>query len=382
MIHRYPGRGRYALAALFCLAGLTTAKAQAPATAPATPPAPATAPAPLPRIELKLFDKAEVDRSKGCSVVLWQDDRDPDKDRYAYLFVEPLGANHVRTVARVKIGNEILMFTRIAVGGRAFGYGLHPWQTYQRGNETSYLLLNLKLEDEPGEIVDIVEGRMTVIQSGKPPFVATVKGNAGCKTPAAPAPAPSRRGEAPSPGPASPPAARPSAPNSAPLAPSVPAMFEKHAVPGSRIPRGMIGVAVQRMGCEETVMRKGGTGYYLSEESSLWEIPCARFAYQGSSVFAIVYTPEPAKNFTYVMFDGPKGRVRSTDSNQLMNPRWDMARRIVTGISLGRGAGDCGVYERHRLGEDGQFTLIEYREKENCDGIATKPEAYPLIFRE
>lgn len=377
MIGRYTARGRCALAVLFCLADLATANAQS------TAPAPATAPAPLPKIELKLFDKAEVDRSKGCSVVLWQDDRDPDKDRYAYLFVEPLGPNHARTVARVKIGNEVLMFTRIAVGGRAFGYGLHPWQTYQRGNETSYLLLSLKLEDEPGEIVDIVEGRMTVIQPGKPPFVATVKGNAGCNTPAAPAaPAPARRGEAPSPIPVAPSAARPPAPSSAPPVPAVPAMFEKHAVPGSRLPRGMIGVAVQRMGCEEAVMRKGATGYYLSEESSLWEIPCARFAYQASSVFAIVYTPEPSKNFTYVMFDGPKGRVRTTEANQLMSPRWDVARRIVTGISLGRGAGDCGVYERHRLGEDGQFTLIEYRVKETCDGVATKPETFPLIFRE
>ncbi len=81
------------------------------------------------------------------------------------------------------------------------------------------------------------------------------------------------------------------------------------------------------------------------------------------------------------MFDGPKGKTRSTEPNQLMMPTWDMKSRIVTGIALGRGIGDCGTLERHKLGADGQFTLIEYREKEKCDGKDSPPEKWPLVYR-
>lgn len=334
------------------MTGLAVAQTQNP------PPAP-------PKVDLKLFEKSEIDRSKGCSFVLWQEDRDPEKDRFAYVFSETLGRNHARENARVKIGGEVLNFRRVAVGGaKEFGYKTFPSALYKAEKEESFLIFDLKLEDSPGEVMDVTGGTMTVIRPKFPPFVVSVKGNAGCNTPAAPAP---KRTEAPAPAPEK--------------SGGTPALFEKYSVPGNRIPRGMIALAEQKMSCDAKVMRSGVTGYSMSEESAFWEIPCERFAYQGSSVFAIVYTPDPAKQFEFVMFDAPKGKTRSMDSNQLMNPVWDVKSRTVTGISKGRGLGDCGTLERHRLGEDGQFTLVEYREKENCDGKVTNPREWPLVFQ-
>lgn len=335
-----------------------------------------TAPAPAaPKVDLKLFERAEVDRSKGCSFALWQSNRDPEKDRYAYIFVENIGRNSVRENARIKVGNDVLTFRRVAVGGaQEFGNKTFPNALYKADKDASYLILDLKLAVAPGEIVEAQGGSMTVIRPGFSPFVAEVKGEIGCNipnanpAPAAPAAPVPKRSEAP-------------APQIEKMGGS-PAMFEKYKVPGNKIPRGMIALAEQKMGCMQEVMKSlGATGYSMSEESALWEIACDTFAYQGHSVFAIVYTPDPAKQFEFVMFDGPKGKVRSTDANQLMSPSWDIRNRIVTGLSKGRAQGDCGTLERHKLGADGQFTLIEYREKEQCDGKMVSPQQWPLVYK-
>jgi len=44
-------------------------------------------------IDLKLFNRADVGPNQGCSVALWQADRDPDKDRFALVFHERLAAD-------------------------------------------------------------------------------------------------------------------------------------------------------------------------------------------------------------------------------------------------------------------------------------------------
>jgi hypothetical protein len=357
------GLSRFSRALVFGMAMTTPALAQN-----------APAPAALPKVDLKLFERAEVDRSKGCSFALWQSDRDPEKDRYAYIFIENIGRNSVRENARIKVGNEVLTFKRIAVGGtQQYGDKTFPNALYKADKDDSYLVFSLKLEDAPGEIVEVESGKMTVIRPGLPPFATDVKGAIGCHipnaapapaTPAAPAP---KRAEAPAPVPEK--------------TGGRPAIFEKYSVPGKQIPRRMVAEAEKKLGCMGSVMRRGATGYSLSEESALWEIPCDTFAYQGHSVFAIVYTTDPSAQFEFLGFDGPKGKPRPQEENQLMMPTWDIRNRIVTSISLGRGQGDCGTLERHQFGQDRQFKLIEYRDKPNCDGKEIPPEKWPLVYK-
>jgi hypothetical protein len=375
------------MALAMALLGQTSGLAQQP-PAPANPQAapPAARPA-LPDVDVKLFEKAEVDRSKGCSLVLWQANRDPEKDRYAYAFHETFaGQNHARQPARMKIGANVVTLTRVATGGKTTGYGIYERQLYKLPGENDFVILDLKPEPEMGEAVDVDVGKLTVVMDGRQLFRMAVKGNAGCMTPAAPAPG--KRSEAPAPAPATPAkaAATPAPVQVAaakPAGPPVPgpAMFKKYTPRAGQVPKGIWVQAERGFGCQPHMQRVGVTGYQMSEESAIWEIPCDSFAYQASSVFALVYLPSPLENLTFIDVPNPPGKRRSGQNGQLIDPVWDIKSRTVTSIARGRSEGDCGVLERHRVTEAGEFELVEYREKEKCDGRVVRPEEFPLVFR-
>lgn len=325
-----------------------------------------------PEIDLKLFDRSEkeVDRSRGCTVALWQANRDPAKDQYAFLFIEQLrGRDHARDPARIRVGNINIPLTRIATGGRTNGYGLHEFSLYKTPDGDGYVVLDLKLGELEGEAVEIESGKMMVSMLGKEAFRTSVKGGAGCM--GAPLPA------------ANAPAAKTAA--TAPAAPAIklppaPALFERHKVQPALFSPGFRQEVIRKFKCDADFMKTGVTGYSLSEESAIWEIPCGRFAYQTTAVFALVYVPAPEKEHSFIATPAPPGRKRTNDNGVLMSPQWDIKTRVVTSISLGRNQGDCGVLERFRVTEEGKFALMEYREKPKCDGVAMPPEQFPLVF--
>ena len=347
---------RWAAFAAALFACSATAFAQAP---PAKPAAPKQDDG---KIDLKLFDKAEIDRSKGCSVALWQANRDPEKDRYAFIFMEALtGANNARQPARIKIGEQALTMTRVAAGGKAGGYGLYPYQLYKLAQPDAFVVLELKLAEIEGEAVEIESGALILSMPGKPPARIAVKGGAGCMTAAAAAPP----AQAATRGPAD----------------ATAGLFQRYQVRAAQVPKSLLATAEKTYGCSQDTMKQGVTGFQMSEESAIWEIPCQIFNIQGNSIFAKVYLPDPASNLTFLTFRGPPGKKRTSAAAELMSPSWDVKTRTVTGVALGRSAGDCGVYERHRVNEAGEFVLIEYREKEACDGKTVKPEQFPLVYR-
>jgi hypothetical protein len=360
---------------LACALGLACAAAGQPALAQTTPPAPAP-------IEVKLFARADVDRSRGCSVALWQHDRDPDNQEYAYAFIEPLyGRNNVRQTARIRIGAHDVLLRRVATGGRNNGYNLFEYQLYKMPGEDDFVVMELKLGELEGEAVAVDSGTMSIIMKGRAVFRMSVKGGAGCSTEPLPLPAPPRAA-------AAPPAAVAAKPVSAPVA-AAPAVaagdhkgpFERRKVDGKLVARELKQAARKKFGCEDRMMNGDVIGFGLSEESAIWEIPCQSFAYQASSVFALVYTPAPGMEHKFLTFEGPKGHTRSNDPGVLLNATWDVKTRTVQSVSLGRSMGDCGVLERYRVTAEGGFRLLEYREKATCDGKVVKPEEFPLVFR-
>ncbi|HVZ52296.1 MAG TPA: hypothetical protein VG986_10035 [Pseudolabrys sp.] len=131
-------------------------------------------------IDLRLFGKAEIDLTKGCSVALWQANRDPDRDKFAYVFVEALDRNQARQPARIKIGKDVLRLKRVATGGKEGGYKLFEYQLYRMEAEHSFVVLELKLGDIEGEAVEIEGGSLSILQPGKLPMRVSVKGGAGC----------------------------------------------------------------------------------------------------------------------------------------------------------------------------------------------------------
>lgn len=304
-------------------------------------------------IDLKLFAAAEIDRSKGCSVALWQADRHPDRDKFAIAFFEPLqGPDNIRQPARIKIGGDVITLRRVSASGKSPGYGVTPNQRYAMPADGNFVDLALRLGALEGEAIAIESGTMTVIMRGKPDFRMQVKGGAGCMTPAAPAPSQAAGG-----------------------------LFKRYDVRPAHVPRGFTQAIQTKYKCDADMMKTGIIGFQMSEESALWEIPCERFAYQASAVYALVYLPNPAQNPEFLGFQQPKSHKRTNPPGVLLNPEWNAKTRTVTSIALGRGIGDCGVLERHRVDETGHFTLAEYREKPNCDGKTGKPEDWPLVFR-
>jgi hypothetical protein len=303
-------------------------------------------------IDLKLFEKSEINRSEGCSVVLWQDDRDPDEDKYAYLFAEKLsGENHTRQPARIKIGDEVTLLNRVATGGKTTGYNLYEYQLYRMPNENEFVILDLQLADEEGESVDVVSGVMILIMKGKPVFRATVKGNAGCAAAAEP--------------------------ESAEVGPG---MFESYPVGPEEIPAPMTAAANKQFGCEPALVQKGVMAFQLSEEAAIWQIPCGDYGAKSSAIYAIVYIPDPSADVKFLKLKLPDCIKRSLGDHALMDPSWDMKSRTVTGIHTEGNGSDCGQYERYEVSDEGEFRLVEFREKTTCDGQSMAPKDFPLVF--
>jgi hypothetical protein len=334
-----------------------------------------SAPTAQPEIDLKLFETSEVDRSKGCSVALWQSNRDPDKDKFAFIFTENLtGRNHARQPARIKIAGQAVTLTRVATGGKTTGYGLFPYQLYRIGETDDFVVLDLKLAEEAGEAVDIESGTMSIIMRGRQVFRASVKGGAGCNTPAAAE------------------AAKPAAPRAAAAKPPEPAppvtnndmagMFERYTVRAGQVPRVMTQAMAKQFGCEAVIMRRPVIGYQMSEESAIWQIPCGEYAAgQVSAIFALVYVTDPAKQYTFLPFKWPKGQNRGLGDNAMMEPKWDLKTRTVTSINTEGNGKDCGSLERHKVTEDGTFQLVELRYREMCDGKNIGVENFPVTFK-
>lgn len=354
---------------------------------PAQAQTPPVAPQP---IDVKLFAKKDVDRSKGCSVGIWQDGRDPEADEFAYAFIEPLyGRNNVRQTARIRIAGQDVVLRRVATGGKNNGFNLFEYQLYKMPGEDEFVVMELKLGELEGESVSIDGGTMSIIMKGRPVFRMSVQGGAGCWGPPVPVPPPARAGATPAapavaPAPARQ-AAAPARPAPAP-APVVAVddhtgLFQRGKVDKSLVARELKQAAKKQFGCEDRMMNGDVIGFNMSEESAIWEIPCQSFAYQASSVFALVYTPAPGKEHRFLTFEGPKGHKRTNEPGVLLNATWDVRARTVQSISLGRSMGDCGVLERYRVTAEGGFRLLEYREKVECDGKVVKPEEFPLVFR-
>ncbi len=304
-------------------------------------------------VDLNLYEKSQVDRSQGCSIVLWQDDRDPETDKFAYVFYEKLvGEDNKHEPAHMKIGGKDVVLTRIATGGKTNGYDLYEYQLYKLPGDNDYVVQTLKLDDLMGETIEITGGKLIIAMDGFPIFRASVKGNAGCNTPAV-------AGDS----------AAPSA-----------GMFEAYDMTPEQVDKEVLTAAQEQFDCKPDTMKTGVKGFQMSEESAIWQIPCDTFGKQTSNLFALVYLTDPKENLSFVKIEGPKGRARSVGESQLMSPAWDMKTRTVTGISFGSEAGDCGVLESYTVNASGGFDLVEYREKKACDGNAVKPTAFPLVF--
>jgi len=321
------------------------------------------------KIALKLFGKADIESGLGtCRFSLWQDDRDPETDRYAYLFHVNSGDRGYAGPARLKIGDTVHQLFELAAGGAASA-DMARHYLYASDDRDVRVHIEIRTADQQGEDNLIRDAAMTVIQKGKVPFVAIAKGVFGCGG-----------GQTASAAPAYQPDAR------APGLPNGIAVGRQTLLDDvSQLPPVLLQLMREQTGDECDVdgyHAWGGARYVVNDYYLLWEVPCISAAYQAASVIAVTQNPPQGWGTLLELPNPPgtRGEIYQAMNADILGPKG-----LIRTTALSRGVGDCGRYRVHRLidgpGEVLELELLEYREKSNCDGLTTEPKDWPLVYQ-
>ena len=319
------------------------------------------------RIPLKLFGGFEIEGGIGaCHFALWQRDKDPETDKYAYLFYMDFDGDGAPMPARLEVGSDVLQLDELVRDGtRIAGMAVHS--LYATPDRDVRVHIEVQDATDEGGVTRIDKASIYVTQSGKLPFRANAKGIFGCPE--------AGKGKA-----AEVASAGWSGPEGLPVSP--PRLLDAP----SEIPAELRS-QIRQYAADDCDLDGfhgwSGAVYPINENFLLWEAPCFSGPYQASSVFGI--TQNPPQDWAEVLsLPNPPG-LEGNSNYGAMNAKIDPAAGLLRVTALNRGTGDCGVHQVFRLidgpGEVLEFELLEYREKIDCDGIASAPEAWPLAYR-
>lgn len=310
-------------------------------------------------IDLKLFGENVIEGWDGCRFGLWQHNRNPDDDRYAYVFFAPIPDGEALP-AWVKIGDQLHEISKVDIGSADTGM-LEPFRLYRdTGGSKLAVLMEIIEQKRTDAGIEITDGRLTFLRNDKFPFTIRVKGLNGC-----PGASTDETSEAPS-------------NTDIPLTLGDAVGFDSL----DRVPAPVLrAIAAQASECDPEATAGYSSAYAISGAMTLWQVPCNLYAYQGSSVFAVTWTDYPDQA-SVLLFPAPPS-MNIADYAGIMNASVDPATATITSFSLDSG-GDCGSYDKFELidaeGETVEFVLREFRQKQNCDGVETDPENFPLVY--
>lgn len=117
----------------------------------------------------------------------------------------------------------------------------------------------------------------------------------------------------------------------------------------------------------------------LGSGRTLWAIVCASGAYNADFALFVEDPSKAADRFDPLLFAAFVESIGWTGTDTLANVTYDPEKRELKAFDKGRSAGDCGqvgVWEW----VGAAFRMIEYRAKEECDGVGA-PEQFPIVFR-
>lgn len=322
------------------------------------------------KIPLKLFGSDDIKSGMAaCRLSFWQHNRDPDSDRYAFLFHANQDSDGFNGPAQLKVGETFHSLDQLVYGGEPIdGHGTHYlFATYDREIKVHIELLDIEFRKDA---FYFDKAKLTVFQKGKIPFTANAKGVGGCPQTAA---VPKR-------------AAAPAKPAGPALAAGIPIGTEKILNDISEIP-GVLRQQIRDYASNDCDVGGqfpwGGARYVINDYYLLWQIPCFSGAYQGSGVFAVTQNP-PQGWGELLTLPNPPG-LEGNQNYAAMNAKVIGRTGHIETVEFSRGAGDCGVRQIFRLidgpGEVLELELLEYREKIDCDGNAPPPEEWPLAYR-
>lgn len=148
----------------------------------------------------------------------------------------------------------------------------------------------------------------------------------------------------------------------------------------SKIPDTVLMQGYRVLDCQlDEVVPAMGAFYYAAGDVEVWVVPC-QMADANIPYFMVTHIPFNPSLDELAEFETPP------DHNQpnhalVNNLHYDPVSGNVTGTTYFSPNYDCGTFEKHEQnGEDGSYTLMEYYEKSDCDGIPGPPEGWPLSW--
>jgi len=343
------------------------------------------------KINLRLFGKSVVGSYQGCSFALWQRNRDPGKDKFAYVFfvrfhdAQPMPA-------LVKIGKKVLELEKVEIGIKDSGLS-DKFQLYRDAEKTTSLLIEIQEEKRVGDNTVVAKARLTFIQRNKFPFVMRVKGGFRCpeansKAANDDASAGAERGEQPVPG-------QPVSGHPVPDKPGravLPTNLDPNGVrlgtkvefnSLSKVPRHVLQVVRDNgNACNLDNVAGHGARYAISDAMTLWLVPCDIFAANSSGM--LITALNGTKHAVGLSLPKRPGQGGGEPGYDMLWPVIHPKSGVVTVTSMGR-RGDCGTVEHYQLivaeGESVELKLLEVREKNDCNGVKVAPENLPLVYR-
>jgi hypothetical protein len=138
-----------------------------------------------------------------------------------------------------------------------------------------------------------------------------------------------------------------------------------------------IGLTLDECNPGTTVPEIGAKPHSLPFDYLLFLVPCTvgdvNFTFYVASFSDV--DPNHAKLYE---FENPPF-IYTPKRKTLINPRWDAGTGRLTATQYYSPNADCGVHEVFSyFADDDVFYIEEFREKHECDGVATPPAQYPL----
>ena len=315
------------------------------------------------RIDLKLFGQNVIQGWDGCSFGLWQDNRNPVEDKYAYVFFAPIPDGEALP-GWVKIGDDVIEVSKVDIGSADTGM-LEPFRLYRSGDDKLTVMMEIIDQSRSDRGIEINNALLTFLRKDKFPFSSQVKGLNGCPGAADVSDA--------------------SETEDISAASSGSGLTLGREVPSDSLdqvpPAVMRAIADYGSLCDPYNTPGYSTSYAVSVEITLWQVPCNVYSYNGTSVFAASWAS--SSDYAVVLSFPSRPDKVTADTIEVPNAVVSPTRAEVAMSSLDSG-GDCGEFSLYRLilapGETIEFELQEHRAKTSCDGVQSDPSTFPLIY--
>ena len=315
------------------------------------------------RTKLFSYGSEVIGAYNGCRFALWSNNAIPQDREQSYLIFAPFNDGEMLP-AWIKPGEQIEELERKgAVGPDGL---FDSYQIFKSHSDNVTMILEIKDYTVEGDSDFISDAKVTVVESGKLPFIhSQLEGHLFC----------------------------PQLYQDTENTESLGQVEQLEGFPISlygrqdyegfeQVPSTILEhIESQSSDCDLSNVPQYATSYKISDAMTLWELPCAVYARNTSSVFFTALN-ENDDHFAPLEVSGWSDS-KITEKAFVLNAAVEPNSATISSVSLGPSS-DCGTYELHQLraveGEAIELKLVEYRRKTNCDGEQTAPETFPLIY--